>query len=228
MTLLFILYLVTPVVLAGLLYIMGVRSRRTLIITPLILFLLPFLAGALLYLFRTPIQQGKILHDMGPLLNLVFPADDLYDPRATVELEPGINDYVFNFSHKYVGRHSVEISSPREIQDPKSRIQDQGTGYTNGSRRGLPGSGTGHDVEDLRVVLEVYQDGRVLYYAEQSRGSKFWGRDDYGLHFNSYRAPRHLPLAEELTARVTITGDVDGYLSKHGKAFLSITKMSDE
>lgn len=228
MMLLLFLWLSLPALLMGFLYMIGVRSRGRLIAAPLILFLLPFLAAALLYLFRTPVQQGKILSGMGPLLNIVFPAEDLYDPLVTVDLEPGINDYILSFSHKYVGRHAVEISSLREIQDPRSQTQNPGSGNTNQSRSDLGSWGTENDIGNLHVVLEVSLNGRVIYYAEQLKGSMFWGKDDHGLHFNTYLVPKNLPLGKELTARVTIRGDPDGYLEKHGAARLSITKMSDE
>jgi len=203
MMLLLILWLSIPALLMGFLYMIGVRSRGRLIAAPLILFLLPFLAAALLYLFRTPVQQGKILSGMGPLLNIVFPAEDLYDPLVTVDLEPGINDYILSFSHRYVGRHAVEISSPR-------------------------GSGFEDAQQNFHVTFEVFHDGRIAYYAEQLKGSMFWGKDDHGLHFNTYRVPKNLPVGYELTARVTVRGDVDDYLEKHGAARLRITKMSDQ
>jgi hypothetical protein len=189
--------------LLGLLYIFGIRSRRTFLTVFLTFLLLPFLVVALLYIFRTPIQQGKVLVDMGPLLSLVFPADDLYLPLTTIEVTSDQTEYEIKFSHRYVGRHVVEISSP------------EGSGYER-------------DQQNFRVILEVFQGGKVVYRAGPSKGSRFWGKEDYGLHFNTYQVPKDLPVRTELTARVTITGDIGAYLAKHGEAFLSITKMSDE
>jgi hypothetical protein len=203
MTLVLILYFTLPFLLLGFLYIFGIRSRRTLLTVSLTFLLLPFLVVALLYIFRTPIQQGKFLADMGPLLSLVFPADNLYLPLATIEVKSEQKEYEIEFSHKYVGRHAVEISSPK-------------------------GSGYERDQQNFRVILEVFQGGKVVYRAGPSRGSRFWGKDDYGLHFTTYRVPKDLPVRTELTAKVIITGDLDAYLSKHGEAFLSMTKMSDE
>jgi hypothetical protein len=185
MTLILIFYSTLPFLLLGLLYIFGIRSRRTFLTVFLTFLLLPFLVVALLYIFRTPIQQGKVLVDMGPLLSLVFPADDLYLPLTTIEVTSDQTEY------------------------------EKGSGYER-------------DQQNFRVILEVFQGGKVVYRAGPSKGSRFWGKEDYGLHFNTYQVPKDLPVRTELTARVTITGDIGAYLAKHGEAFLSITKMSDE
>lgn len=203
MAFIIILYLIIPLFLTGLLYIFGIRSWRTFLTVFLTFLLLPFLVVALLYIFRTPIQQGKVLADMGPLLNLVFPADDLYLPLTTIELTSDQKEYEIKFSHRYVGRHVVEISSPK-------------------------GSRHERDQQNFQVTLEVFQGGKVVYRAGPSRGSKFWGKDDYGLHFTTYRVPNDLPVRTELTAKVIITGDLESYLKNHQTAYLNITKMSDE
>lgn len=117
-----------------------------------------------------------------------------------------MNDYIVSFAHRYVGRHAVKIPSPRDTRH----------------------QGSSDTPINLNAVLEVYLDGRVLYYAEQASGSRFRGKDDYGTFFNSYRVPEHLPVGRELATRIAITGNVDGYPEKHGTGRLSITKMSDE
>lgn len=203
MTIVFLLFLAAPFVLLGLLYLLGIRSKRLVLAIPAGFYLLPVVMVAGLYLFRTPIQQGKVLADLGPLLNLVFPARDLYLPLATVELKAGLKEYTLDFSHKYVGMHAVEIATPGRAS---MKSEDQ----------------------DLRVSWKVFDGDRLLYEAGPAKGSQFWGKDDHGNHFLWYRVPMDLPAGKQLTARVIISGDLNKYLEKRPSATLSVTKLSDE
>lgn len=203
MTIVFLLYLAAPFALLGLLYLSGIRSKRLVLAIPAGFYLLPVVMVAGLYLFRTPIQQGKVLADLGPMLNLVFPAPDLYLPLATVELKAGQKEYTLHFSHKYVGMHAVKIAIP--------------------GRAGMKS-----EAQDLRVSWKVFDGDHMLLEAGPAKGSRFWGKDDHGNHFLWYRVPRDLPAGKQLTARVIISGDLSGYLKKRPSATLSVTKLSDE
>jgi hypothetical protein len=203
MTLVFLLYLIAPLILAGFMYSTGTRSWRKLITVPVAFYSLPVLVVVGFYLLRTPIQQGKFLAQLGPILSLVFPAEDLYVPLALVRLEPGKVEYSLDFTHKYVGYHGVEISIPG-----KSKI--------------------GKMEPELRISLKVFEGQALLYSDEPDKGYGFWGKEDHGLHFARYRVPEDLPVSKPLRAKITISGDLSGFLEGREGTVLSITKMSDE
>jgi hypothetical protein len=203
MTLVLLIYLIAPLVLVLFMYLSGTRSLRKLITVPVAFYSLPVLVVVGLYVFRTPIQQGKVMAELGPILSLVFPAEDLYIPLATTELVSGKNEYTLRFTHKYVGHHAVEISIPGKV--PFGKLEPE-----------------------LQVSLEVLEGDTLLYRDGPVKGSGFWGRNDHGLHFSWYGVPEDLPVARSLTARITMSGDLNGFLREREGTTLNITKVSDE
>ena len=203
MTLVLLLYLIAPLVLVAFMYHSGTRSRRALVTVPVAFYSLPVLVVLGFYLVRTPIQQGKFLAEFGPILSLIFPPEDLYVPLAVKELAEGTIGYTLDFDHKYVGHHAVEISVPGNA--PFAKIEPE-----------------------LQVLLEVFEGNKLLYRNGPVKGSGFWGRDDHGLLFTRYNVPEDLPVSGPLTARITISGDLSGFLVGRNGATLGITKMSDE
>ena len=203
MTLVLLLYFIAPLVLVAFMYLSGNRSWRALITVPVAFYSLPVLVVVGFYLLRTPIQQGKFLAQLGPVLSLVFPPEDLYVPLASVGLVPGKVEYSVDFTHKYVGYHAVEISIPG-----KSKI--------------------GKIEPELRVLIWVFDGDKLLYEGEVGPGYGFWGKEDYGLHFSRYGVPEDLPVSRPLKARITISGDLSRFLDGRKGATLGVTKVSDE
>lgn len=203
MTLILLFYLVAPLVLIAFMYASGNRSWRRLIAVPVAFYSLPVLVVIGFYVFRAPIQQGKFLAELGPVLSLLFPPEDLYDPLATTLMIAGKDQYTLGFTHKYVGYHAVEITVPGKA--PIAKLEPE-----------------------LQVSIEVFDRDKHLYSDGPGKGYGFWGRDDHGLSFLRYRVPGNLPVARPLTARVTISGDLDGFLKGRDGATLQITKVADE
>ena len=203
MTLVLLLYLIAPLVLVAFMYLSGTRSLRKLITVPVAFYSLPVLVVIGFYLLRTPIQQGKFLAELGPILSLVFPPEDLYVPLAAKELAEGRTEYTLDFGHKYVGYHAVEISIPGNA--PFGKIEPE-----------------------LQVLLEVFDGDKLLYRDGPVKGSGFWGRSDHGLHFKRYNVTEDLPVSKHLTARITVSGNLDAFLKGREGATIGITKVSDE
>ena len=203
MSLVLILYLIAPLVLVAFMYQAGSRSLRTLITIPAALYSLPVIVVFGVYLLRAPIQQGKFLGQLGPVLSLIFPPEDLYTPLVSAALLSDRKEYTLSFTHKYVGHHAVEISVPGR-------------------------SAIGKLEPELMVSLEVYQGETVLYRNGPVKGSRFWGKERHGLSFSRYRVPEDLPVSSPLTAKVVVRGDLGGFLTGRTGAMLSIKKMSDE
>ena len=203
MTLVLIIFLAAPLALGALMYASGNRSWLALITVPLAFYTLPVLVVAGFYIFRAPIQQGRILAQLGPVLSMVFPPDDLYIPLALTELSDGVTEYTLSFTHRYVGHHALEISVPGKASMEKME-------------------------PELKIGLQVY-DGQTLLLSDGPKsGSGFWGKNDHGLHFTWYDVPRDLPVAVPLKARITVVGDVGGFLEGRQGTTIRITKVSDE
>ncbi len=203
MTLVLLLYLIAPLVLVGFMYLSGTRSWRPLVTVPVAFYSLPVLVVIGFYLLRTPIQQGKFFAELGPILSLIFPPEDLYVPLVVKELEDELTEYTLDFGHKYVGHHAVEISVPGKA--PFGKIEPE-----------------------LQVVLEVLEGDKLLYRDGPVKGSGYWGRNDHGLHFSRYGVPKDLPVSRPLTARITVSGNLDVFLKGREGATIGITKVSDE
>jgi hypothetical protein len=203
MTLALFLYFLLPLSLVSVLLILGVRSKLVLIGIPSAFIALPVLLVLGLFLFRAPIQQGKVLAGLGPLMSLVFPADDLYEPLVTVALRSGTAEHELSFAHKYVGRHAVKITVPGKFGIEKLE-------------------------NDLQVSLRIYDGASLLHEDGPKVGGQFWGKDSYGLHFTQYSVPQDAPVGTPLSAVVHINGDLKQFLEGRDKATLGIIKMSDE
>lgn len=164
---------------------------------------MPIVFGFGIYLARTPIQQGKFLADIGPLLSLIFPPDDLYKALAEEKLSQAKSIYVLNISHKYVGNHGISIIVP----------SSSGPDFKN--------------KEPLKVTTRFFKGGKITLESNQS-GSQFWGNNEYGFDYSSYTVPRDLPVSEPLRVEVTIHGDIDAFLKQNKAARVAVKKMSDE
>jgi hypothetical protein len=203
MTIAFLIFLIAPLVLVALMYMSGTRSLRKLITVPVAFYSLPVLVVIGFYLLRTPIQQGRFLAQLGPILSLVFPPEDLYVPLASISLELDKVEYSVDFTHKYVGYHAVEISIPG-----KSKI--------------------GKIDPELRVFIKVFLGDKLVYEGDTGPGYGFWGKEDYGLHFSRYGVPKELPVSRSLRAEFHVQGDLNAFLEGREKATIGITKVSDE
>ena len=203
MTIALLIYLIAPLALVVFMKLSGTHSRRALITVPVAFYSLPVLVVIGFYLLRTPIQQGKFLAELGPILSLVFPPEDLYVPLAVKELAEGRTEYTLDFGHKYVGYHAVEISVPGNA--PFGKIEPE-----------------------LQVFLEVFEGDKLLYRDGPVKGSGYWGRNDHGLHFTRYSVTEDLPVSRPLTGKVTISGDLNRFLEGREGATIGITKVSDE
>ena len=155
-------------------------------------------------MLRTPIQQGKFLSDFGPLLCWVFPPEDLYDPLAEETLSPDKVTYIFNISHKYVGRHAVFIEIPTKKQP-------------------------GRVVENnLRLSTEISDGNNDPFVGSSERGSPYFGRDKYGYYYVGYKVPENVPVAKEATVQIEIGKGINDFLKRHKTAKIVIRKMSDQ
>ncbi len=205
MLLLVLVYLLIPIAFTAVLYAMGVRSRKLLAVPPAAFVLLPVLMVIALYLFRAPIQQGRVLPGLGPALNLAFPAPDLYEPLAVMPLVAGRTEYELAWTHRYVGRHTLALSVPGRSEE-MSPLEPK-----------------------LAVNMDVFEGGKFIFGGGTGKANQYWGKDDYGLHIAWYRVPMDLPVARPFTAAVTVTdGDLEGFLLKYPGAVLKMMKVSDE
>jgi hypothetical protein len=203
MTILLLLYIILPIGLFGLLLFWKVRSKKYLYGLPLFLLCLPLLVAISLYLLRTPIQQGRLLPEFGPMLSLAFPAEDLYRPLAEEALSPERATYTFSLSHRYLGNHAVYIEVLSD-ERPEFKIE-----------RGL------------RLDVRISEGDTVLIRSQEDRGSPFLGKGRYGFYYVGYRVPGDVPVAKEVTVEVLFDKGLEAFLQTHENARLIVRKSSD-
>lgn len=204
LTLSYIIAVIVGVTIIGILA--GGSKKKILIAIPVSIFGVPIFFGGLLFILKGPIQEGKILQNttLGPLLNLIAPPPDLYNPLSSIKLEPEKTEYVLNFSNKYLGNHGLLVSS----SDP--------------AKEEYP------DYSDISVTFSVFDGQKELFKMGPERASQFSGLDDYGAFLTWYKVPRDLPVSKQLTAKVVFSGNLKGFLERRGHTELKIEKFSDE
>ena len=138
------------------------------------LVILPLCFILLVAIFRSSIQQGKFLSKSGPILILIAPPKDLHEPLGIQNLDPNKREYRFEFQHKYVGNHDVNLSF--------RKLESMESAHTN-----------------LEILYAVSIDGRNVFSQTSQKGWPYWGMKNSGLMFISYNVPQDLPVGKKLS-----------------------------
>lgn len=186
------------------LFIFSKKVMRKVSLALLILFfIVPVSFILFLALCKTPIQEGRILADFGPLLLLFAPPEDLWQPLAHEEIKGDKRIYKFRIFHKYVGNHCLVLSFDRlgSMQIVK---------------------------HDLKMRFLVRKEETVLCDKTLEKAWPYWGRDESGLTFYKYKVPQDLPIREPFVAEISIQGDIEEFIEHYGTTELILRKASDE
>jgi len=202
MMLLFAAYTIVALILiGGTIFLRGV-ARKVVLCFTMAFVVLPLCSLVFVGVFRSEIQQGKLLSGLGPLLILVAPPQDLRAPLGTQSLDPNTEEYSFHFKHKYVGNHVVEFSF--------RKLESMEGAHNN-----------------FEVQYTVSNDSGVVFTQISKKGWPYWGMEESGLTFISYNVPQTLPVNENLFATITIKGDMKAFIEKYGVTKVAIRKGSD-
>lgn len=162
------------------------------------------LTPIILLLLLKPAREGKILPGWGKLSLLMAEPVDLWIPLAEAPLQTNQSEYYFKYSHKYVGRHNIQIIFSNSDLDVWKIEKD-----------------------DLTLTLEIIDSGNVVFKKETKDAFRFKGLRGNGLSYIKYSASNDLPVGVELDAKVTVKGDIGNFVQKFGSAKLVIKKGSD-
>ena len=166
------------------------------------LVVIPTVLICLVYVFKSEIQQGKFLPNLAPILILLSPPQDLFNPLVTENIDPNRKDYKFQFRHKYVGNHHVELAFSKNA--PESKASD-----------------------NLELHYVVKNGNKVLFQQNSKVTSQYWGQNQNGLIFITYAIPQALPVNVTVDATVTVSGDIKAFLKDHGPTQVVVRKGSD-
>lgn len=203
---LLLIYLAVPVTIFIVLRALKVRSKKLVIGIPLAIACLPFLLGVALYGARQPIQQGKFLANLGPLLSLAFPPPDLYQTLAEEKLSSDKMVYTLKVSHKYVGNHGISITIPASIP-----------------------VGSGVEKDAIEISSRFFSGSKMILEKPKEKAMRhFWGTSTYGFHFNDYVVPTEVPTYEQLLVEVTVHGNFKKFLDQNKMAIITVSKFSDQ
>jgi hypothetical protein len=186
---------------SGAIFLKGPLKKIALTLT-ITLVIVPLCVILFVAIFRSSIQQGKFLSGLGPILILIAPPQDLHEPLGIQYLDPSKKEYWFEFQHKYVGNHDVDLSFRKQ--------DSMGSVYTT-----------------LEIQYAVSVDGRNVFSQTSQKGWPYWGMKNSGLMFLSYNVPQDLPVGVKLSAAVTLHGDIAALINKYGPTQLVIRKGSD-
>jgi hypothetical protein len=147
-------------------------------------------------------RYGYILPNLGSLLNLFFPPDDLWSPLAEAIAKKDVQTYSLKASHRYPGEHTIEISIPRQ------------TGMENQ----LPG---------IRLEVEIIGSG-ITRRSGLVTGSPFWGQKREGVSFYTYNFPKDVNDRNSLTYNIKLDKDINEAIHRFGDVRIAIVKGSDK
>ena len=203
MILILSIYIVTALILiSGSWFLKGTLKKVALSLT-FCLVILPLCFILFVGVFKSAIQQGKLLPGLGPLLMLIAPPQDLRIPLGVQNIDPEKREYHFEFQHKYVGNHVVDLSF--------RKLESMESAHTN-----------------IEVEYVVSIGGRTVFTQKSQKGWPYWGMKNSGLTFVSYDIPQALPVGEKVSATVTLQGDIEAFINKYGPTQLIVRKGSDE
>jgi len=202
MILLFAIYIIVALILiSGSIFLRGM-VRKVFLSFTIMFVTLPLCFILFIGVFKSEIQQGKFLSGLGTLLILVAPPHDLWIPLDSHNLASGKSEYNFQFKHKYVGNHVVELSfmKLKTMEEADSNFE---------------------------ITYTVSNNSGIVFTQASEKGWPYWGMNDSGLTFISYNVPKTLPVNESLSATITIKGDIKAFIDKYGVTKVSIKKGSD-
>ncbi len=174
------------------------KIRKVSIAISILIFLVPFVG-----LFKSNIQQGEFLSDFGPILILIAPPNDLWEPLGKVNLNYSKTEYQFEFTHKYVGNHVVDLSFN------KLKVMEMAE-------------------NNFEIEYVVSNGEKILFSQRSNKGWSYWGENNSGINYISYKVPQELPVNAKLFATVKVKGDISSFIKKYGPTRLSIRKGSDK
>jgi hypothetical protein len=202
MILLLSIYVIIALILiSGAIFLKGSLRKIVLSLT-VVLVILPLCLILFVAVFRSSIQQGKFLSGLGSILILIAPPQDLHEPLGIQNLDPNKREYRFEFQHKYVGTHDVNLSF--------RKLESMESAHTN-----------------LEIQYAVSIEGKTVFSQTSQKGWPYWGMKNSGLMFISYNVPQDLPVGKKLSAVVTVHGDIAALIKKYGPTQLVIRKGSD-
>jgi len=165
---------------------------------------------ALAYGWSVVARRGYMTPEVGVALNWACPPEDLYYPLASGGISKGNRNYEFLVSHKYVGRHGLQISIART--KTTLTVTDNRFNFT----------------KEITVTLEIEQEGKQLLRKSERSGRQFWGRDRQGSEFCVYKFPSEIAVRGPVLCRVVLDGDIDSLFNQSSAPIIEIRKLSDE
>ena len=202
MTLILAIFAIVVIALiCGAIFFEGKLKKISIVLSILLVFI-PICFIAFLGLFKSKIQQGKFLSNFGPILILIAPPDDLRVPLWEVNLTANTEEYHFEFVHKYVGKHVVDLSF-KELEAMKVAENN------------------------FEIECVVTNGKKVIFSQKSKKGWPYWRQKNSGFTFISYHVPQDLPVNTTLSATLKVKGDKVLFINKYGSTRLSIRKGSD-
>jgi hypothetical protein len=156
--------------------------------------------------FKTQFQQGKIFPGLGKALMFISPPEDSYIPLCSEEIIKNKTKYEFNFKHKYVGNHTIDISF---LKHPDLK-------------------NFSYKIHNFSITVIVLQDGNQIFKKFSNEFGRYYNDKNCVFTLINYQVPDDLPINTKLTVNILFDGNLDQMIDKYGRAHLLIRKGSDE
>ncbi len=164
---------------------------------------------AFLGIFKSQIQQGKILPQFSPILILLSPPNDIEKPLGADYLTPNKKEYDLKITHKYLGNHEIILSFKKlDSYDELEKTE-----------------------EELFLTVEFKHDSRIIYSTSSERPISYYGyattENKSVVSFIRYNIQNDLPINTLLKVKIKVEGDIKQFIKKYGPVKIEIQKGSD-
>lgn len=140
----------------------------------------------------------------GEILELFFPPKDMYTPEATMTLSEGVMCYEFSYTHRYSGRHIIELCMIPHANHPEKYLPK------------FPGLRFSIEIKSSNgtAVSSTYLFDRPYCYYEQETPNR--------LPLCRYEEMGGYFFKGEYKVRILIDGDISDLLHLHSKCYFQV------
>lgn len=136
--------------------------------------------------------------------NFIFPPKGFYEPLVTMKLEYDKSEYEFEISHMYPGGYSVAIDVPTS-----------------------DGIGVMYE-RYFQTSVEIETGAEQIYKRDASYPNlNYWRDVGGGLTLDIYDVPNLVEKGKPVSFKISILGDIAGFVEKYGEAKIVMSKYSD-
>ena len=156
------------------------------------------------YFVRIPVLKGRFLVSLAPYFRLIYPKpNDYWIPISNTSVINS-NSVNLNATHKYIGKHSVDLVFLQGNTSKSFQI-----------RTPLVGS------------ISFYKEDELIYKDQVSNSLPYWSLDSDGMILVHYQVPENIPIDTDIKIIVNFESGLEELKEQFGDVSILVSKVSD-